>query len=452
MQRSLFSLGILTALLAAVSSSLADVKVVVDRNGDPAATSAFKFERVPPPAADDAATKAKFSLVDGIRDSNSAELSALNDGKLPGEQDEPEANFFFDEGTNGGRIAVDLGRASDVAAVNTYSWHPNTRGPQVYKLYAADGSAAGFDAAPKNGADPEKAGWKLIASIDTRPKSGAMGGQYGVSIAEATGVLGRFRYLLFDISRTEGDDDFGNTFFSEIDVIEGGGAVPPATTRAAAIELQGKYVTIDVSAAPDLKDWAETKLLPTCDEWYPIIVKMLPSEGFTASDHFTIQFRTNMRRGIPAATGGGRVACNVEWFRRNMKGEALGAVVHEMVHVVQQYGAARRNNPNATQNPGWLVEGIADYIRWFKYEPQSHGADIRDASRAKYDASYRITANFLNFVTEKYDKDLVTKLNAACRQGKYSPELWKQITGKTAEELSEEWKQTLPHPATTRSS
>ena len=43
-------------------------------------------------------------------------------------------------------------------------------------------------------------------------------------------------------------------------------------------------------------------------------------------------------------------------------------------------------------------------------------------------------------------------LNAAMRQGNYSPELWKQITGKTAEELDEEWKQTLPHPATTRSS
>jgi hypothetical protein len=25
--------------------------------------------------------------------------------------------------------------------------------------------------------------------------------------------------------------------------------------------------------------------------------------------------------------------------------------------------------------PGWLVEGIPDYIRWFQYEPQSHGAD-----------------------------------------------------------------------------
>ena len=80
-----------------------------------------------------------------------------------------------------------------------------------------------------------------------------------------------------------------------------------------------------------------------------------------------------------AATGGTRVTCAAEWFRRNLEGEAKGAVVHELVHVVQQYGRARRNNPDATRPPGWLVEGIPDYIRWFLYEPQSRGAEITAA-------------------------------------------------------------------------
>src|SRR5262245_51293888 len=88
-------LGFLIVLLAAAPSGLADIKIVIDRNADASATSAFKFERVPAPATDDAASKAKFSIVDGIRDANSAEIAALNDGKLPGEPDEPEANFFF---------------------------------------------------------------------------------------------------------------------------------------------------------------------------------------------------------------------------------------------------------------------------------------------------------------------------------------------------------------------
>jgi len=40
-----------------------------------------------------------------------------------------------------------------------------------------------------------------------------------VSIKSSSGSLGRFRHLLFVCAVTETDDDWGNTFFSEIDVI-----------------------------------------------------------------------------------------------------------------------------------------------------------------------------------------------------------------------------------------
>ena len=103
-------------------------------------------------------------------------------------------------------------------------------------------------------------------------------------------------------------------------------------------------------------------------------------------------------------------------------------------------------------NTGWLTEGIPDYIRWFLYEPKSHGADAvyfqgRATSEAKrgrvfepkYNESYRISANFLNFVVNKYDRHLVTKLNDALRQGKYYDDIWADDTGKTIQELSQEW-------------
>jgi hypothetical protein len=87
---------------------------------------------------------------------------------------------------------------------------------------------------------------------------------------------------------------------------------------------------------------------------------------------------------------------NSSWFRRELNREARGAVVHELVHVVQSYGRVRRTDPDATRAPGWLVEGIADYIRWFLYEPETRGAEIneRNLSRARYDASYRVTGTF----------------------------------------------------------
>ena len=40
-----------------------------------------------------------------------------------------------------------------------------------------------------------------------------------MSITDASGNLGRFRYLMFDCYVTEVADDFGNTFYSEIDVV-----------------------------------------------------------------------------------------------------------------------------------------------------------------------------------------------------------------------------------------
>lgn len=203
---------------AAQQRTAPNVTVVVDRNW-PTATHAFTFPRVPAPSKDDAATTAKRLLVDGEVDQNGATLSALTDGLLPMNEDEPGANFFFDAGTTGGSFRLDLGAAMSVAAINSYSWHPNTRGPQVYAVYGADGAEPSSNLVPKGVADPATVGWTWIANVDTRPASGDMGGQYGVSITSSTGTLGSFRYVLFVCSATESDDDFGNTFYSEIDVI-----------------------------------------------------------------------------------------------------------------------------------------------------------------------------------------------------------------------------------------
>jgi hypothetical protein len=432
--------------------SHAEVKVTVDRNPSDSASASFKFKTVPSPSRTDAAGSAKFTLLDGARDRNGGSLEVLRDGKLPREADQPSANFFFAQGSKGGRLLMDLGNVTEIKQVNTYSWHGGTRGPQVYKVYAADGTKEGFVSGPKQDADLEKTGWRLIATVDTRPKGEDFGGQYGVQIADESGPIGKYRYLLFDISQTEDKDPFGNTFFSEIDVIDPTEHAVAAKTESSGEKIEqsfeadgGKYkITIDATAAPDLKDWAFTELAPVATNWYPKLVALFPSEGFQAPTNLTIQFKEGMG-GVPAYAAGARISCNTEWFRKNLKGEARGSVVHEMMHVVQQYGLARRNNPNAIRTPGWLVEGIPDYVRWFLYEPQTRGAEISKGrlDRAKYDASYRVTGNFLNWVTQSYSSNIVQTLNTAARQGKYSEEIWKANTGKTVQELGDEWKLAL---------
>jgi hypothetical protein len=435
------------AVLTATLVARAQVKTTVERHQGPDATPEFKFKSIPAPCRGDAADRASWTIVDGDADDNGGGVEKLGDGRLPGEQDSPGENFFFAAGGAGGRLMLDLGGAVaspvassgafpiEVRQVNTYSWHADTRGPQVYKLYAADGQAQGFDARPKRDKDPEECGWKLIAAVDTRPKAGPPGGQYGVSISDASGSLGQYRYLLLDLSPTENDDAFGNTFYSEIDVISGATAAaqmtPALAVKSAAADR--KYdIVIDYSEMPELKDWVETRLRPALEKWYPIIVDTLPSEAYTAPDHFTVTFRKN-KRGV-ADTGGTHINCAGPWFKANLEGEAVGAVVHEMVHVVQQYGRARRGH----SNPGWLVEGVADYIRWFKFEPVALRPRPNPA-RAKYTDSYRVTAAFLEYVAATKDHEIVVKLNAAMRESRYTPQLWEDYTGKTVDQLWDDY-------------
>ena len=206
-----------TLVLLAVSAQ-AQVRITIDHNDNKIASAEFKFQRVPSPARNDAGAKAILTLVDAEVDGNSADIYVLNDGLLPDAEDQPRRNFFLNTGTGGGRLRMDLSSVIAIAQINSYSWHSGSRGPQLYRVWASDGADPNFNADPKGTIDPAKCGWKSIAIVDTRTEE-EDGGQYGVSINDASGSLGKFRYLLFDLYPVEVADSSGNTFYSEIDVI-----------------------------------------------------------------------------------------------------------------------------------------------------------------------------------------------------------------------------------------
>jgi len=213
---------ILTAALLLVlgATAHAQVKITIDHNTGAAINPEFKFKSVPSPDRNDAATNARVRIVDGEADGNSAPVQALVDGVLPASDDQPRRNFFIAPGSGGARILIDLGQAIEVAQINSYSWHPGERAPQFYRVWASDGTAPNFNEVPKASVDPRSCGWKVLATVDTRSDDETKdGGQWGVSITDARSSLGKIRYLLFDCYVTEVADDFGNTFYSEIDVI-----------------------------------------------------------------------------------------------------------------------------------------------------------------------------------------------------------------------------------------
>jgi hypothetical protein len=149
-------------------------------------------------------------------------------------------------------------------------------------------------------------------------------------------------------------------------------------------------------------------------------------------------------KGIPAYASGPTISMNAEWFRGQLNGEARGAVVHEMVHVVQGYSGRNRRGRGVVAPPGWIVEGIPDHIRWFLFEPESGGAKLsaERLKEAKHDASYRTSANFIDWVIRNHPNDgrFLEQLNAAAREGRYSGETWKELTGKTEQELADSWR------------
>ncbi|MHB1558870.1 MAG: basic secretory protein-like protein, partial [Isosphaeraceae bacterium] len=112
---------------------------------------------------------------------------------------------------------------------------------------------------------------------------------------------------------------------------------------------------VDTTDAPELKPWAENAAR-TCERAYPMINDELASDGFNPPRVIRMTISKSYR-GV-AATGGDRIVGSVDYFKNHRKD--VGAMVHETVHVVQSYRRGDR--------PGWLVEGVSDYIRFFKYE------------------------------------------------------------------------------------
>ncbi len=192
----------------------------------------------------------------------------------------------------------------------------------------------------------------------------------------------------------------------------------------------GVTITFDSSETPELKDWAE-KAGKIAADWYPKIDKLLASPGFSPPKTVEIRFRKNFR-GL-AATTGNVITIQPDWVRKHP--DDFGMVVHELTHVVQQYHG--RGN-----KPGWLVEGIADYIRIVKYEPKAPRPRL-NPDRAKYTDAYKTTAMFLEWVENKYDAELVNKLNAALRAGNYKEDMWKDATKKPLDDLWSEFADSL---------
>ena len=186
--------------------------------------------------------------------------------------------------------------------------------------------------------------------------------------------------------------------------------------------------------APELAAWVREELVPAVKEYYPKIVRFLPSKGFSAYKDVSITFK--QYKGTSwAIANGNHISCNPAKFL-DFKKEGIAKVIHEMTHVVQGGGNWGRTVPV------WLSEGIADYVRYTCQPPKERAPSPRTYH---YETGYYGAAYFLYWIAGTYDKDIVPKLTAAGRQGSFgrrginSDKVFKQLTGRTLQELNAEW-------------
>jgi hypothetical protein len=178
----------------------------------------------------------------------------------------------------------------------------------------------------------------------------------------------------------------------------------------------------DTSKVPDLQPWGKAAEA-LCAVWYPKVVKILESDDTQRPLPEVVRIVFDPDYKGVAAAGGGRITISPAWVRSHP--HDFGMVVHELTHLVQRYPRSRA---------GWLVEGIADYVRLQHFEPDLPRPKI-DFTRAKHTDAYKTTAAFLIWLERKYGPAVVPRLNAALRAGTYTDTLFADITGKGVQTL-----------------
>lgn len=199
-------------------------------------TPEFRFPTIEPPSDRDAADRsqgrASIRVVKGVlavtKGSGSAPPQALLDGHAQSRPDSPEESVYFANNEEG-MLLLDLGRAISIGRINSYSWHQNgtfadrrERAVQKFALYGYTG-----DQPPPTEGRLTETGWTLIARVNSdeffriaapsdRPA------QQACSITGAHGLVGRYRFLLWELQGTQGPNttDTNPTFYGEIDVHE----------------------------------------------------------------------------------------------------------------------------------------------------------------------------------------------------------------------------------------
>lgn len=164
------------------------------------------------------------------------------------------------------------------------------------------------------------------------------------------------------------------------------------------------------------------------DQFFNVYPRLV--ERFNPAAPRTVNF-TIGPAGFIAGASGDQVTYQTEWMLQHP--EDYDVVVHEIMHIVQSY--------TADTTPGWLTEGIADYVRnQYGVNNAAAGWSLQMPTAASaYTDGYGTTGRFILWLEARYDLEFAEMLDTAVRSGSYVPSSWISYTGKTVDELWQDY-------------
>jgi len=173
-------------------------------------------------------------------------------------------------------------------------------------------------------------------------------------------------------------------------------------------------------------------------ELYPKYDKYLESEGHIPAGAVALRAQSTGPIGWNSST---TIGFNTNYIKPGARGEKdWGMIAHELVHFIQNYQGGEGEGV-----PGWITEGIGDYMRHAFFEPEKEMRPVNPDS-ARYTNAYQVSAGFLMWLAETYDLDIVPKLNTHGRQRTYSEEVFVEYTGKKLDDLWDEYVESILRP------
>lgn len=181
---------------------------------------------------------------------------------------------------------------------------------------------------------------------------------------------------------------------------------------------------VDIRETPGLKELAE-RVRRVGNEVYPQIVGMLSDVSPKPPRQFDIVFKQSLTNGNLGMGGSSSIWLNGEYFTR--RPDMLESVlVHELVHVAQCYDRTA---------PSHWVEGLADSVRIKLGYTNGTVCAGCSTSYPHFTSGYECTASFLLYLEGRFGPEIIRKLDAVLRNGRYTDVFFRRETGQDLEAL-----------------